>query len=99
MYLQDGRQWGSGNFQTAGRSRQGTVRSGTVLRAAIRLEVLKASDLVADASAPCIAAGLTGVAAGRRRGVEASRGAQRAACVAGARRGLDRHRRPRRHAG
>jgi len=50
MYLQDGRRWGGDYFQSCWTlAGKGTVRKGTVLRCAIRIELLAASGLLADA--------------------------------------------------
>jgi len=50
MYLQDGRQWGGDIFQTCWTlAGKGSVRQGTVLRCAIRIEPLTGIELVKDA--------------------------------------------------
>jgi len=50
MYLQDGRHWGGDYFQICWTlAGKGTVRKGAVLRCAIRIELLAASDLLTDA--------------------------------------------------
>ena len=50
MYLQDGRQWGSDLFQTCWTlAGKGTIRQGTVLRCAIRIEPLTGAEVAADA--------------------------------------------------
>ncbi len=50
MYLQDGRQWNGGIFQTCwSLAGKGTVQAGTVLKCSIRLEPLSSADVAPDA--------------------------------------------------
>ncbi|MBM3475702.1 MAG: hypothetical protein FJX75_20750 [Armatimonadetes bacterium] len=70
MYLQDGRQWNAEHFQTCWTlAGKGTLREGTVLRCAIRLEPLSGRDAAAAAASSGkslvgLTAGLTPAAKG-----------------------------------